>query len=243
MLASVIFLSYLLLIVFSYAASTNSSCTDGDRLRLLEDSAERLVSFGFDYKAAEDLFKFKNDGEVGIGDLVWRGKKGFMDLRIYNSGVKRRGRAPFSVQMANNGQSLTVDVYSYIEEDIDVFEWKEKIQSSWNRDTGDQNICDLANRSGQLAPYSDTSDLLKCFACFSIMAFTLPIIYNLILGYGFSAACQLKGFEEHECELLSMDFVMAMEVPMIIVAGLQTYERCYVNSDNCQNANAKSLPF
>lgn len=222
------------------AYGANSTC-DASRQR---DMAMLLgASYdGLDLSAVEKRVSYV-EGDLPAADkvLIWKGGRKFdrMELEIFGTlGTKDDvvSSNPVQVAMKKVGSSLNVKVLVKLNndgEEIDVKEWQMRIENA-----AQSNVCARAQDAlTQIEGYSDINqDLVKCIGCFSILGLSLPILWNLVLGYGFSLACRSKGVDETTCDELSINFVLAMELPVIFICAYQTYQRCLVKNTFCQDA-------
>ena len=134
---------------------------------------------------------------------------------------------------------LVVHLFASVEEDV-TSSWPANMNSAWGREER-RNLCEIADfKASQVSTLGDDSqNIVRCIACFSIMGLALPILWNLVFGYGFSLACQAKGQSKETCEELSIDFVLAMELPIIFISAVQTMNRCVKRDGNpCESAKS-----
>ena len=217
--------------------SLNRTCTASDIESVL---TEQLTALKL---AADDLVVF-HERKIEAPERaakVWNGSKGKMNLSLYK---QKDLRAPMEVYMSGEGSRLMVDVVVRTGGDGEKEQahWREGIEQAWLK-RNKENLCEMSLVSMAMTKkYNDgaNTDLLRCIACFSVLGLALPILYNLVLGYGFSAACQAKGYDETTCDEFSIDLVMALELPIIFVSALQVFERCVKKEDFCQNASTAS---
>ena len=217
------------------AYGANSTCdpyTQRDMAMLLGASYD-----GLDLSAVEKRVSYV-EGDLPAADkvLIWKGGRGDRMLEIFGTKDDVVSSNPVQVAMKKVGSSLNVKVLVKLNndgEEIDVKEWQMRIENA-----AQSNDCARAQDAlNQIEGYSDINqDLVKCIGCFSILGLSLPILWNLVLGYGFSLACRSKGVDETTCDELSIDFVLAMELPVIFICAYQTYQRCLVKNTFCQDA-------
>lgn len=242
---------FLLLLVCVSGSIRNTTCSTDMLEATQSEILNALKEHGYGDFRANNVVTFDEEGSDRLQDgasLVWQGKRASLDLSIFRVD-SARDSAPFRVTMSKKGDgNLAVQMFASVDEDV-TSSWSDNMNSAWEREER-SNVCEMANfNARQLSAFKDDSqNIIKCIACFSIMGLTLPILWNLIFGYGFSLACQVKGYSQETCEELSIDFVLAMEMPIIFICALQTMNRCVLKSDNCESyklslESAKNKPL
>lgn len=216
---------------------------------------EKLASYdGLDLNLVKKAISFLDDGEaLPEGELIWKGDKDGMILSIFGTRDSTVG-TPVQIAMTRNEASSRLDVKVLVkldEKEEDLEEWRKNIEkSSSGSQKNNNNICTRGQDAlTQIDSYKNqdalknlhAQDIVKCIGCFTILGLTLPILYNLALGYGFSMACRAKGYDETTCDEYSLDFVLALELPIIFICAYQTYQRCIVDNTFCEDSKSNLL--
>ena len=211
---------------------------------------EKLASCdGSDLNLIKKAISFLDDGEaLPEGELIWKGDKDGMVLSIFGTKDSTVG-TPVQIAMARNEASsrLDVKVLVKLDEKEEVSEeWRKYIEkSSSGSQKNNNNICTRGQDTlTQIDSYNKNlhaQNIIKCIGCFTILGLSLPILYNLALGYGFSMACRAKGYDETTCDEYSIDFVLALELPIVFICAYQTYQRCIIDNTFCEDSKSNLL--
>ena len=211
---------FLLLVLFFVTAHGFMNCSTAHKHDLSQSSSIFINT----KKAALDQIVVLESADNSVSkDLVWRGNRNGLDISLYESeSVTQSMRMRPTMQ----GSKVSLEIVLKKMKGGSFHDIKEKIQTAFDAGTVSQE-CQVPTAIQSYAGDNNIPNWMKCFACATVLGFTVPVVLNIAIGDLFTAWCISQGQSEEQCEVWSMDVVLASEGAIILIGGAIVYEVCF----------------
>lgn len=211
---------FLLLVLFFVTAHGFMNCSTTQKHVLSRSSSDFINTALLD-----QIVVLTADNSVSK-DLVWRGNRNGLDISLYES-----ESATQSMQMrpTMQGPKVSLEIVLKKMRGGSFHDIKEKIQTAFDAGTVSQE-CQVPAAIQSYAASTGNDNIpnwMKCFACATVLGFTVPVVLNIAIGDLFTAWCVSQGQSEEQCEVWSMDVVLASEGAIVLIGGAIVYEVCF----------------
>lgn len=237
MLPTLIFVAAVAVCLFSSSvyAGIASNCTDVRKEVLT--NAQRIAKF-----SGDDMVK------VGVSASdkrrhLWSGEHVGLKLHVYDD-EEHEPAILLNPKLDHVTKVVTVDItikrLPLGKEATDEMVQKSITSFSYHKQQAGLcvplSVSEFSSSRALLSPHEYSKELggvLWCTMCATTLGIAIPIVLNLIVGETFYYWCINSSTNtEDQCNVLSMEVVLALEAPIVVIGGAIVMKECFVNPNH-----------